>query len=271
MKKIIGMLFLVLFIPSISWSAWTKYERSTSNSSITLSTVTKAVRVLIDDPSSEKGTVRYSSATLYNLINTAQRLIAINTMCLTAYATQALTVPNTNYAFGNNEYLLPDDCIAIERVTIDLDDSDGPIYIPQKVPHHMDVENGKTWAVTTTSDTGVTAYYLRNRHIGMYPYPVLAGHNLAIWYIRTPSLMDSEGDYIFDGYTPLEAYWHALVVYAAYQILLQEGKTANLDRLASEFTGAMMSINTWIRYRPDYMLNFTGSVYPTTTGGQGNR
>lgn len=260
MKKLFCLSVLLLLTSNVH-SGWTKYSRSTSNSSITLSTVTKSVRVLIDDPNSDYGTIRYSSATLYGLINTAQRIIAINTMCLTAYATQALTAGDTNYVFGDNEYLLPDDCIAVERVTIDLDDDSGPTYIPQKVVHHMDGDYGKTWAVNTTSDTGVTAYYLRNRYIGLYPYPVLAGHELAIWYIKLPDLMDSEDDYIFDGYTPLEAYWHALVVYSAYQILLQEGKTENLDRLADEFSGAMMSINSWVRFKPDYMLNFTGSIY----------
>lgn len=255
MKKII-VLFIMLvvhFIGTNGYAAWTEFDRGTTGCSITLSSVTARVREIIDDPNSTNGTVRYSSATIYNLINTAQRLLCVNTLCLESYVYQALTANTT-------EYLIPSDCIAVTRVTIDEDADDTKEYIPQLTVFHMDVDKGKQWNVAESSQIP-TAYYLRNRYIGMYPVPDNAGAILTVWYIKVPALMDSEDDYIFDGFAQLEMYGEALAAYAAHQILMQEGKPEILESLSAIYAGTFNAIKAWIRYKPDHDPDMTGATY----------
>lgn len=253
--KQFALIVFALFISANCFGAWTESTRSTSDSKITLSSCTAAVRIIIDDSYSAHGTVRYSSSTIYDLINTAQRLLCTQTMCLETYSYQTLTADTT-------EYLLPDDCLAVTRVTLDKLDSKGPQFLPFTTVFWMDSDKGTAWSVTKSTPT---AYYIRNRAIGMYPFPAYGTATLGLWYYKIPDLMDSESDYIFDGYTPLEIYWRALSVYAAYQIIMQEGGQADLlERLAAEYTGAAQGIMSWVRMKPDSQPNFTGSTYQNT-------
>lgn len=254
MRTLIALLYLV-FITSVVHGAWTQESRNTDNSRITLSTVTLRVREMIDDPNSASGTVRYSSNTIYGLVNTAQRLMCINTMALTSWATQQLVADTT-------EYILPGDCLAIERVTINENANANGLeeYIPFKTIHHLDADQGKQWNIVSASQSP-TAYYIRNRYLGVYPVPNNTGAVIRIEYIKIPALMDSEDDYIFDGYTPLECYYEALAAYAAHQLLLQEGRTTNLETLSSIYAGALEAIKGWIRFRPEMQEDITGATY----------
>lgn len=252
MKKLFALLILgTLFCSVSAYGAWVEDSRSTANSVITLSTVTLRVREIIDDPNSTNGTMRYSSSTIYGLINTAQRLMCVNTWALTSWATQTLSANTTEYA-------LPSNCLSIERVTIDKNADGTEEYIPYITVHHLDIDKGKQWTVADSSQTPTT-YYIRNRYIGIYPVPNNAGAILKIWYVKIPSIMSTEGTYIFDGYTPLEVYWEALASYAAYQILLQEGKMTLLEPLSAIFAGSMIAIKEWITYRPEMDVDIEGA------------
>ena len=251
MRRLVLCFSTIVLLYGTSMGAWTKASRATTSSTVTLSSVTTIVRSMIDDPISANGTVRYSSSTIYDVINTGQRLLCTMTYALETHASQALTASTT-------EYLLPDDCIAVTRVVVDHNDSNGPQYIPYTTVFALDSDSGKSWQYATADDP--SSYYIRNRSIGFYPSPG-SSDTVKVWYIKLPDVMTAEADFIFDGYTPLEMYNHALAAYAAYQILLSEGQTATLDKYIGEFTGASQSINSWIRYRPDANFNFTGSEY----------
>jgi len=247
MKKCLMGLFL-LFVTSSVFGAWTEYSRDTSYSEITMSTVTTRVRVIIDDPLSTTGTVRYSTSTLYEMVNTAQKLMCVATLALDTWAEQDLTS-------GTTEYLLPANCIAIIRVTMDEGDGNGAQYLPQYTVHHLDSDKGESWSIQSSTPT---AYYIRNRYIGFYPAPT-GSPTVKIWYKKVPDTMTSGSDYVFDGFTPLEIYWEALAAYVAYKILVAEGRTMLLDQLAAEYTGAMKAIEQWINLRPDLDINIEGA------------
>ena len=252
MKKLTVLFFstCVLFCSTVLHAAWSEYSRPTDNSEITMSTVTTRVRLIIDEPISINGTIRYSTSTLNQMVNTAQQLMCLSTLALETYAEQSLTG-------GTTEYLIPTNCIAITRVTIDLDDGNGAMYIPQKTVHHLDSDHGKSWSVQSSTPT---LYYLRNRYIGFYPAPI-SNPTVRVWYVKIPATMTLGSDYIFDGFTQLEIYWEALASYVAYKILLAEGRTMLLDNLASEYTGAINAIKSWINLKPDLEMDLEGAKY----------
>ena len=241
---------IVLFCSTVVQAAWTEFSRSTDGSEVTMDTVTVRVRLMIDDPNTTTGTVRYSSSTLYEMINTAQKLMCVSALALEIYATQDLVD-------GTTEYLLPDNEIAISRVTINLDDDNGDTYLPQTTVHILDSNMGKSWAVSRSSPT---VYYLRNRYIGFYPAPT-GDPEVTIWYFKIPDTMDSGSDYVFEGFKQLELYWEALASYVAYKILLAEGRTLLLDQLVAEYKGAISAMKSWINLRPDLEIDIEGSTY----------
>lgn len=266
MLKITSVLcFLVSFVP-FSYAAWSEYDRGTGDVKVTLSSVTNRIRVIIDDPNSANGTVRYSSATIYDLINTASRLFCIQTQALTAYATQQITAcSTTTFVFGANEYTLPDDILFLNRVTIDLQDDNGHTFIPQKTVWSLDLTQGN-WAVSTSSAPGPSSYYLRNNKIGLYPRPVDDLQELAIWYIKYPALMTAEGDVIFDNYTQLEPYWEALAAYSAYHILIMEGKLQLAGQYAQIWTQILGLAGGTLIENPNSRGDTSGATFE-----QGNR
>jgi len=233
-------------------AAWTESARSTANSTITLSTVTTRVRTIIDDANSSTGSVRYSSATIYGLINTAQKMFCLNTRVLSTYATQSLVA-------GTTEYLLPSNCLYFEQITMDINEGNGDMVMPQKTTFQLAREDN-TWTIEKSTPT---AYYIRNRSIGFYPAPEFSGAVITIWYIKAPSDMDSEGDYIFDGYTTLEPYAEALADYAAYQILLLQGQTTLLPFLAQNYTDMIRVASELIKFNPDYLPSMGIPASPT--------
>ena len=249
MKKI-SILAIFIMLPSFCYSAWSEYDRGTGNVDITLSTVTTRVRNIIDDPNSENGTIRYSSATIYDLINTANRMFCINTKSLQAFATQQLTA-------GTTEYLLPDDMLYLERVTLNRHDGNGPSFIPQKTVWGLDLEQ-TDWAVETSSPT---SYYLRNRYIGLYPFPQYSGAELAIWFIKYPSIMTAEGDIIFDNNPMLEPYWEALAAYAAYHIFVMEGDMTRAGQYSQIFTSMLGLSNQIGVINPEFSPSSVGTQY----------
>jgi len=249
MNKTFALLALVLVCSASVEAAWTTDTRATSDSVITLSSCTSRVRSIIDDPNTTSGTVRYSSATIHSLINVGQRIMAVNTMSIKSYATQSLTINTT-------EYLMPSDCIAIDRITLTKPDGKGPKVIPQSTVFHLDVDKGKEWSIKTSTPT---AYYIRNRHIGMYPYPNGSNFTLTVWYTKLPAYMTAESDYVFDGYNQMEIHWNALASYAAAQLLMQDGNTALADKYFAEFVGGMESAVMWMNNHPAFTPNMSGA------------
>jgi hypothetical protein len=239
MKKLIFL--LTLLAPALANAAWTTTTRSTSDMAITLSTVTARVRTIIDDPYTTYGTVRYSSATIYGFINDAQHRVFYATQLNEAYAYQALVS-------GTTEYALPSDCLYIERVTLNTTSSKGAYVIPQKTVWGLD-DTSSNWTVQTSTPS---SYFLRNRYIGMYPFPSWDGAILGIWYIKFPTRMTSESDYIFDGLVVMEPYWEVLAIYAAGKIAELEGNTNLYTALVTEWQGALKDLKEYIRFNPNY-------------------
>lgn len=260
MKKFHIVLIALLLYGVKGYSAWSEYSRPTTNASVTLSTITKRIRIIVDDVNSTNGTIRYSSATIYTMINNAQRMFCITTRALEAFATQQLTA-------GTTEYALPSNALYLERVTLDRFDGNGPEWIPQKTVWGLDVEM-ENWAIETSSPT---SYYLRNQQIGMYPFPEFSGAELAIWYIRYPDDMTAESDFVFEGHTQVEPYWEALASYAAYSIFVMEGKL-QLAGQYSQIWGQTLSLfSGTYRENPDRHENSTGTQYDEINRGRGNR
>jgi hypothetical protein len=243
MRKYVFALLFLASIPNVVQAAWTQESRSTDDMTVTLSTVVARARQLLDDPNSEYGTVRYSSSSYYVLINIAHKLLAVQTGALTTWATQQITA-------GTTEYALPADCVYLQRVLVDGNDRNGDCYIPQQTVFRMDAEES-SWTVDTSSQVP-TSYYLRNRYLGMYPVPKNSGAKLTIWYAKTPAVLDSEDDKVFDGMTVLEPYWELLSVYAAARLALQEGNTTAYTTLMAEWQGGLGSILSVIRYNPNF-------------------
>jgi hypothetical protein len=251
MKKLFTLLTLGIVFCSVSaYGAWTEISRSTASSEVTMATVTARVRLMIDDPTSDTGTVRYSTATLYDMVNTAHKNMCVATLALETSATQSLVA-------GTTEYLLPSNEIAIARVTINLNDGNGDTYLPQTTVHVLDSKAGKSWSVSRSSPT---VYYLRNRYIGFYPAPT-GSPVVTIWYYKIPDTMTTGSDYVFEGFKQLELYWEALASYVAYKILVAEGRTLLLDQLVAEYRGAISAIKSWINLKPDLELDIEGATY----------
>ena len=240
MKKIL-LLVTCVFTYVNSYAAWSTSARSTSDMSITLSTVTTRVRTIVDDPYTTYGTMRYSSSTIYGFINDAQHRVFYATQLNETYAYQSLVS-------GTTEYALPSDCLFVERVTLNTTSSKGAYVIPQKTIWGLD-DIDSTWTVKTATPT---AYFLRNRYIGMYPFPSWDGAVLGLWYIKFPSRMTAESDYIFDGLVVMEPYWELLAIYAAAKIAELEGNTSLYTALAAEWQAGLKDMKDYIRYNPNY-------------------
>jgi hypothetical protein len=249
MKKIFITLISVLLYTQV-YAGWSEATRDTSGCSVTLDTVTVRVRELLDDSYTATNTVRYSSATIYSLINTAQRIVAINTLCIETYATQTLTA-------GTTEYLLPSNCLAVSRVTMNSFDTNGNMYLPQKTVFGMDYD-AKTWDVSRSTPT---AYFLRNRYMGFYPAPKYGTAKVTLWYYKIPTIMTTGSSFVYDGNVLLETYWETLAIYAAYKLYLGEGRTDMTAQLAPEFSGSISAIQNYIKINPDLNLNLQGKSF----------
>ena len=261
MKKFCATFLLVaLFCSAKSYAAWSELSRDTSDATITLSSVTTRVRTIIDDRNSTNGTIRYSSSTIYSLINNAQRMFCITSRALEANATDDLVA-------GTTEYSLPSDCLYLERVTLDINDNNGPQYIPQKTVWGLDLESTQ-WAVETSSPA---AYYIRNQKIGMYPFPAYSGAELEIWYIRYPADMSAESSYVFEGHTQLEPYWEALASYAAYNIFVMEGKLQLAAQYAEVWTQMLGMFTGVYRENPNRTPSTSGTEYREMNRSSGGR
>ena len=253
MKKLFYALGIVLCFTSTSFSAWTEYDRGTSDVTTTLGDVTNRVRIIVDDPNSTNGTVRYSSSTYYTLINTAQKLFCVNAKALTTSATQQLLANTTEYA-------LPTNCLFIERLAIDTDANGDFQYLTMDTVWNLDLIT-PDWSVLDSSQTP-TSYYVRNRQLGFYGVPNNTGAIVRIWYIKPPSDMTADTDVIFDNYSQLEPYWEALANYAAYHIFLQEGNLQIAAQYAASWTQILTLANQILRNAPDlHILNTTGTEY----------
>lgn len=249
MKRFALMIF-ALFISANCFSAWTESTRDTDGT-VTLSSVTTRARSIIDDEYSVANTVRYSSSTLYNLINSAQSMFCISTRALTTSATCSLTADTTEYA-------LPTNCLYIERITLNIQEQRlGPVVMPQETVFTLD-QKSAGWSVQESSPT---AYYLRNRYIGMYPYPKWSGAELGIWYIKKPSILASESDVIFDNYTQLEPYADALAYYAAYVVFIQEGQTTKAQSCVEMWNQMVTLCASVIKHSPDWNPQTIGTQY----------
>ena len=243
MKRLILMSTLMFMCIQLGHTAWTESSRATTGMEITLSTITTRVRQIIDDPNSTYGTVRYSSATIYGLVDTGHKMLCIQTQALSVSATTQLTANTTTYT-------LPTNCMFIEKVTVDKLDGLGEQYISMKTTWRLDLE-AKTWSIHASSQVP-TAYYVYGRELGVYPVPDHTGAILKIYYIKSPTTLDSEDDLIFDGMTNMQPYWDLLATYAASKIYLQEGNSGMAQALATEWVGGIKDLMSFIRYAPNY-------------------
>lgn len=253
MKKLIYAIGIIAYFSSLSFSAWTEYDRGSSDVTVTLGDVVNRVRQIIDDPNSPNGTVRYSSAPIYDLVNTAQAMFCINTRALEASATQQLLANTTEYA-------LPVNYLFMDRVTID-ENADGDFqYIEMEFVKQLDLVS-PDWSVNDSSQTPLN-YYIRNRQLGLYAVPNNTGAIIKIWYIRSPTKMTADTDIIFDNYSQLEPYWEALADYAAYHIFLQEGDLQRASQYAQSWTQMLTLANQILRNELDSgNINTTGTEY----------
>lgn len=252
MKKLFTLLTLIFSFCSVSvFGAWTEFDRGSTDVTVTLSSAVTRTRSIIDDEYSTTGTVRYSSATIYGLINSAQSMFCISTKALTTWATQQLVA-------GTTEYIRPDNCLFIERVTLNIPENRlGHVVLPQETVFTLDRQVG-SWTIQTSSPT---AYYLRNRYIGMYPFPRYSGAELAIWYIKKPPTMDSEGDVLFDNYTQLEPYSDALAYYASYIIFIQEGQTTKAESCVQMWNQMLLLSASVLKNSPNWNPQTIGTQY----------
>lgn len=139
-KKLVLFCSALILLCSTCAYSWTEYDRSTSfTGTVTVDDVTTRVRRIVDDEYSLYGSVRYSSATIYEMVNVAHKMFCISSQALTTWATGQLTASTTEYA-------LPDNCLFIERVTLDKKDGNGAYYIPQKTVFDLDLDI-KTWEI----------------------------------------------------------------------------------------------------------------------------
>jgi len=232
-------LFLV-FICTPCFAAWTEQSRTATDVSVTVDTVTVRVRQLIDDPYSATGAVRYSSSTIYSLINAGHQIMCLQTQALTTSATTTLTA-------GTTMYDLPSNCVFIDRITIDLLDGLGTRYMSQKTVYGLDLDSAR-WDVQKSSPT---SYYLLNRQIGFYPAPT-GSPKIKLWYTKLPATLDSADDHVFDGYTQMEPYWELLAVYAAAKLALVEGNSGLYGALVAEWQGGIKDVGAYLKYNPQY-------------------
>jgi hypothetical protein len=246
MKKYI-LLSIMLIICSQSYAAWTEQSRTVSDSGVTMDDVVNRIRQIIDDPYTNYGTVRYSSATLYGLVNQANQVFCLQTRALETSATNQL-------ALGTTEYALPSDCMYLERVTMAVSTytivtgQSQHEYLPQKTVWGLDIDN-KEWDIESSTPT---AFYLRNRYIGFYPAPTYTGIEVQIWYIKYPAKITTGSDYVLDGYTQLIPFWELLAQYASAKIALQEGNTVLYTTIATEYAGGIKEAMSMLKYNPLY-------------------
>lgn len=246
MRKYI-LLSLLLSICSLSYASWTEQSRTVSESAVTVDDVTLRVRQIIDDPYTTYGTVRYSSSSLYNLVDQANKMFCLSTRALETSATNQLSI-------GTTEYMLPSNCMYLERVTMSV--TTGTIalgnsqleYLPQKTVWGLDMED-KEWDISSSTPT---AFYLRNRYIGFYPAPTWDGIEVQVWYIKYPATLTVGTDYVLDGYTQLTPYWELLAQYVAAKIAMQEGNAALYTAIANEYVAGTREVMSIIKNNPLY-------------------
>lgn len=234
--KILAVVFI--FSPSISVQA------------LTLSEIETEIRLRIKDTHTSRQ--RYTSAQLTNLVNEAQRDVINNTWAIRK-STEITLIINTTY------YSLPEDLIAIERVTYDRRN------LPEATLISLDGESGNgAWENTGGRPQKYFQDSAQTDSIGVHPWPnsVTSTGTIRInYWAQAEDLVDAT-DEPFNGAFRFKPYTDLLILYPVYRVYLIEGEVDKASLYRQEYESRLAIMNERIGSKPNYNPGLSG---PTTT------
>jgi len=188
--------------------------------------ITKARRNI-----NETSTTFHTDADFIAYCDEAQKYVVRETKCLESSSTSTSVSGTQNYA-------LPNDCIAVRRITYD-----------GKKVFSIDFIELDESELDETDLTGTpTSYYIWNDTIYFYPIPGTSGKTIKIYYYNSPGTIDAATDTL----ETKAIYDDAIVCYMTYKALIKDSESdiSNLDKadyIMGECNAKLISIKIQIK------------------------
>lgn len=209
----------------------------------TLSDIRSQVRYDIRDTTDTVNIdVRFSDTILNQRINIVQDYVVRYTKCL---YTRNISTP----VAGQQEYLLPSDCSAIDRVRF----TGSAQRLVGRTLAGLDNEI-PSWESTSA---GIPRYYYRRgNNIGLYPAPsvtLATSGALKIDYFQKATAMTSDSDTIFNGDASLADY--ANVIIEGVDIMCLQTMNEDTTKLENRYKFDLDSMKEWCLFRRSNDIN----------------
>lgn len=213
--------------------------------SATLAQLIQTARVLALDAGSTTRQ-RFSNQEITDFLNDAQSDSVAQTQPLQS-SRQFQLVPGTTY------YPLPDDYLAMARVTI------AQLYMQEASPAALDGRS-RGWPQAS----GYPVYYFINWSsptvVGFTPWPAQASDTATIRmdYFQNAAEMVNATDQPFNGVPKLLNFHQGLAYYAAAMMLTNSGHQSMVQAYLAEYQANMAGLKIRAMQRPNYLPSSSG-------------
>lgn len=228
MKKILALLVIVVLLASNAFA-------------LTRGGIKTEARIIINDVDSDV----WSETQLNNRIELAQIDILEKTWAITSRVT-ADTVE------GTNEYILPNDLIALVRVSLEDPNTSG-LYIKLKYTTLRTLDKKESsWE---GSDNGTPAkYYERRNRVGIQPPPnsdYAGSDKLKIDYVEFPDVFADDDAVPFNSWRKLYPYHELLVWYVVKLCFVDIGRLTKASYFERLYNDGVERMRREINVKPD--------------------
>lgn len=220
-----------------------------ASSALTLSEIRTQVRIRIKDSYSARQ--RYTDAQLNSFINEAHRDIVNETW---------VVVKSTSFQLsaGSTYYLLPDDTIDIQRLTL------RDVPLKEISLQGQDGLTSSAWEVAA----GLPSKYFQDPtqpgYIGFYPFPnsVSSTGTIKMQYFAQANTLSSDSDVPFDNQDRYLPYNDLLTIFTCYKIFLLEGEIQKAQFYGQEYESRVQLMRDRVRSKPNWFPGFSGNRGP---------
>lgn len=216
---------------------------------LTLSELRTQVRIRIKDTNTARQ--RYTNTQLNDLLNESHRDV-VNATWVIARSTSFPLVSGTTY------YLLPEDTIDIQRLTL------RDVPLKEISFQGQDGATSSAWELAG----GLPIKYFQDAtqpgYIGMYPWPNSSSSTgtVKIQYYAEPAVMSSDSDVPFDNQSRYLPYNDLLTISSAYKISIIEGDANKADTYLKEYENRLVLMRDRVRSKPNFFPGFSGNRGP---------